>query len=93
MQLVSLERARWRIDLRIEATHGLMWLAGLDLQQSTVFDATGANTARSARARCARRVFSASRPRASTTGRAARAWTGDVKKTRERAVTAAGRAT
>jgi hypothetical protein len=38
LNLVSLPDQRWRIDLRIEATRGLMGLAGLDLQQSTVFD-------------------------------------------------------
>jgi hypothetical protein len=40
LELVALDHARWRIDLRIEATHGLMSLANLDLQQSTVFDET-----------------------------------------------------
>ena len=41
LQLVSVGQARWRVDLRIEATRGLMGLAGLDLQQSTLFDVAG----------------------------------------------------
>ena len=38
LNLVSLPDHRWRIDLRIEATRGLYGIAGLDMQQSTVFD-------------------------------------------------------
>ena len=41
LQLVSLEAARWRVDLHIEATRGLLGFAGLDLQQSTIFEADG----------------------------------------------------
>jgi len=38
LNLVSLPDHRWRIDLRIEATRGIYGIAGLDMQQSTVFD-------------------------------------------------------
>src|SRR4026208_186021 len=40
MQLVHADGERWRIDLGMKG-HGLMRLTGLNLQQSTVFDADG----------------------------------------------------
>jgi len=41
MQVVRLDGARWRIDLGIDANRGLLGLAGLNLQQSTLFDVEG----------------------------------------------------
>src|SRR5207342_888328 len=83
LQLVSLANARWRVDLHIEATHGLLGFAGLDLQQSTVFDVAGAHYRPLSQSTVRKAIFS----RRMTTGvydwshHAAR-WTGDVKKTR-----------
>ena len=74
--------ARWRIDLRIEATHGLMSLANLDLQQSTVFDETAGAYRPLSQSTVRKALFSRKQPRAPTIGRRNRAqWTGDVKKT------------
>ena len=83
LQLVSLANARWRVDLHIEATHGLLGFAGIDLQQSTVFDVAGAHYRPLSQSTVRKAIFS----RRMTTGvydwshHAAR-WTGDVKKTR-----------
>ncbi len=81
--LVSLAPSRWRIDLRIEATHGLMSLANLDLQQSTVFDETPAGFRPLSQATVRKALFSNKK----ITGtydwsRNVAQWTGDVKKTR-----------
>jgi hypothetical protein len=42
MQVVKLDAARWRVDLSIRASRGLLRLAGLNLQQSTLFAVDGA---------------------------------------------------
>ena len=86
LQLVSVG-ARWRIDLRIEATHGLMSLANLDLEQSTVFDETAGAYRPLSQSTVKKALFS----RKQTTGtydwsRNRAQWTGDVKKTRRGAV-------
>jgi len=83
LELVALDHARWRIDLRIEATHGLMSLANLDLQQSTVFDETPGGFRPLSQATVRKALFS----RKQITGtydwsRNLAQWTGDVKKTR-----------
>jgi len=41
LRLVRADGAQWRVDLGIQATRGLLGLAGLDAQQSTVFRADG----------------------------------------------------
>lgn len=41
MQVVDLGSGRWRLDLGIRGTQGLAGLAGLNLQQSTVFERVG----------------------------------------------------
>ena len=41
MQVVDLGGGRWRLDLGIRGTQGLAGLAGLNLQQSTVFERIG----------------------------------------------------
>ncbi|WP_165782389.1 DUF3108 domain-containing protein [Solilutibacter silvestris] len=41
MQVVDLGGGRWRLDLGIRGTQGLAGLAGLNLQQSTVFERVG----------------------------------------------------
>ena len=41
LQLVHLGDARWRVDLGIRGTRGFIGLAGLNLQQSTLFEVSG----------------------------------------------------
>jgi hypothetical protein len=87
LQLVEVPGARWRIDLRIEATHGLMSLANLDLQQSTVFDESAGALRPLSQSTVRKALFS--RKQITGTydwGRNLAQWTGDVKKTRRAAV-------
>lgn len=87
LQLVALGAARWRVDLRIEATRGLMGLAGVDLQQSTVFDVAG-NQYRPLSQATVRKALFGKRQVTGTYDwtRHAAQWTGDVKKKRRGAV-------
>ncbi|RYZ72879.1 MAG: DUF3108 domain-containing protein [Lysobacteraceae bacterium] len=41
MQVVQADGSRWRVDLGIHGTRGLARLAGLNIEQSTVFDQPG----------------------------------------------------
>lgn len=41
MQVVDLGNGRWRLDLGIRGTQGLAGIAGLNLQQSTIFERIG----------------------------------------------------
>jgi hypothetical protein len=80
--LSQLDAPRWRIDLGMKG-HGLMRVTGLNVQQSTLFDRTGASL-RPLSQSTVKRAFLSSKK---TVGvydwntRSAR-WTGDVKKTR-----------
>ena len=38
MQVVKLDGGRWRVDLGMRGTRGLARLAGLNIEQSTLFD-------------------------------------------------------
>ena len=83
LQLVPLEAARWRVDLHIEATRGLLGFAGLDLQQSTIFESDG-SAYRPLSQSTVRKALLGKR---TTTGtydwsQGAARWTGDLKKTR-----------
>ena len=83
LQLTSLGESRWRVDLRIEATRGLMGLAGLDLQQSTVFDVAGDHYRPLSQSTVRKALFG----KRQATGtydwaRHSAHWTGDVKKKR-----------
>jgi hypothetical protein len=83
LQLVALEKSRWRVDLRIEATRGLLGLAGLDLQQSTLFDLDGDRYRPLTQSSVRKMLFG----KRVVTGiydwpHGAAQWTGDVKKTR-----------
>src|SRR5687768_5657891 len=40
LKLVRLDGDRWRVDMGIRGTRGLIGLVGLNLQQSTLFDVT-----------------------------------------------------
>ena len=83
LQLVALEQSRWRVDLRIEATRGLLGMAGLDLQQSTLFDLAGDRYRPLSQSSVRKLLFG----KRVVTGvydwpAGAARWTGDVKKTR-----------
>ncbi|BCT92842.1 hypothetical protein LYSHEL_18660 [Lysobacter helvus] len=87
LQLVALDNARWRVDLRIDATHGLIGIAGVNLQQSTLFDVAGTQYRPLTQSSVRKVVFS----KKVITGvydwsAQAAHWTGDLKKTRRTAV-------
>jgi hypothetical protein len=87
LKLVRLETGRWRVDLGIRGTRGLVGLVGLNLQQSTLFDVVDGRY-RPLSQSTVRKVLFGNRK---TTGvydwQQARAqWQGDVKKTRRDAV-------
>ena len=82
MQLVHVDGERWRIDLGMKG-HGLMRLTGLNLQQSTVFDADGVGFRPLAQSTVKRAFLSSKK----TVGlydwsRQVARWTGDVRKER-----------
>ena len=82
MQVVRLDGARWRVDLGMQG-QGLMRITGLNLQQSTLFDSSGASL-RPLSQSTVKRAFLSSRKTVGIydwNARSAR-WTGDVKKTR-----------
>lgn len=83
MQVVRNDARRWRVDLGMRGTRGLIGLAGIDAEQSTVFDLAGDQYRPLAQSTVRKSVFT----RKQTVGvydwrtRTAR-WTGDVKETR-----------
>lgn len=83
MQVVRVDDARWRVDLAIHASRGLLGLASLNLEQSTVFDIADGAYRPLSQGTVRRALFG----RKLTTGlydwntRQAQ-WQGDVKKTR-----------
>lgn len=86
MQTVPSEGGRWRIDLALKGG-GLMRLAGLNLQQTTVFENQD-NQYRPLNQALVKRVFLSRKKTVGTydwNARSAR-WTGDVKKSRQRPV-------
>jgi hypothetical protein len=82
MQLVHVDGGRWRIDLGMKG-HGLMRLTGLNLQQSTVFDADDAGFRPLAQS-TVKRAFLSSRKTVGLYdwGHHVARWTGDVRKER-----------
>lgn len=86
MRAVPLESPRWRIDLDLKGG-GLMRLAGLNLQQSTLFEDRDGQYRPLSQA-LVKRVFLSNRKTVGTYDWAAgkALWTGDVKKTRRAAV-------
>lgn len=83
LQLSRIEGARWRVDLGIRGTRGLIGLAGLNFQQSTLFDTIG-DQYRPLSQSTVRKAFFGDRR---STGvydwsRRVAQWQGDVKKTR-----------
>lgn len=83
MRLVNTGGARWRIDLNILGTQGLAGAAGVNIQQSTVFDASS-GTYRPISQSTVRHALFATRKTVGTYdwGKKQAAWTGDVKKSR-----------
>jgi hypothetical protein len=87
LQVVQTEGTRWRIDLGIRGTRGFARLAGLNIEQSTVFDTQDEQYRPLSQATVKHAVFTGKK----TSGvydwqaRSAR-WQGDVKKTRTAAI-------
>lgn len=88
MQVTRQPSSRWRIDLVLRGTRGLPGLAGINLEQSTVFDTTGGIYRPLSQATVGRTLFT----RKKTVGtydwssRSAR-WHGDVKEHRTGPIT------
>lgn len=87
LQLVPLPDARWRVDLDIRGNRGLLGLAGLNLQQSTLFDLSDGQYRPLSQSTVRKAVFG----KRMTTGvydwrKRQAQWQGDVKKTRRRPV-------
>ena len=87
MQVVRTEGTRWRIDLGIRGTRGFARLAGLNIEQSTVFDAKDEQYRPLSQATVKHAVFTGRKISGvyDWQARSAR-WQGDVKKTRTAAV-------
>jgi len=87
MQLVPMKGSRWRVDLVMHGTRGLIGLAGINAEQSTVFDVVGETYRPLTQATLNRTLFT----RKQTIGlydwssRSA-SWQGDVKESRQRPV-------
>ena len=87
LQLARIDGDRWRVDLGIRGTRGLIGLAGLNFQQSTLFDVSGEHY-RPLSQSTVRKAFFGDRR---STGvydwsRHSAQWQGDVKDTRRGAV-------
>jgi hypothetical protein len=87
MQVVQTEGARWRIDLGIRGTRGFARLAGLNIEQSTVFDSRDEEYRPLSQATVKHAVFTGKKISGvyDWQARSAR-WQGDVKKTRAAAI-------
>jgi hypothetical protein len=83
MQVVKNDARRWRVDLNMRGTRGLIGLAGLNAEQSTVFDLANAGFRPLAQSTVRKSVFTQKRTVGVYDWRAGQArWTGDVKETR-----------
>jgi hypothetical protein len=87
MQVVKTEGARWRVDLGIRGTRGFARLAGLNIEQSTVFDTRDEQYRPLSQATVKHAVFTGKKMSGvyDWQARSAR-WQGDVKKTRTTAI-------
>lgn len=87
MQVVQTEGARWRIDLGIRGTRGFARLAGLNIEQSTVFDSRDEEYRPLSQATVKHAVFTGKKISGvyDWQARSAR-WQGDVKKARTAAI-------
>ena len=83
MQLVRNDSKRWRVDLGMHGTKGLIGLAGINAEQSTVFDLSGGLYRPLAQSTLRKSVFTRKQTVGVYDWRANQAhWTGDVKETR-----------
>ncbi|QNP41168.1 DUF3108 domain-containing protein [Lysobacter solisilvae (ex Woo and Kim 2020)] len=83
MQVVKNDGRRWRVDLNIRGTEGLVGLAGIAAQQSTVFDIAGSRYRPLAQSTVRKTVFTKKQTVGVYDWRSHQArWTGDVKETR-----------
>lgn len=88
MQVVKNDARRWRVDLNIRGTEGLVGLAGIAAQQSTVFDVAGARYRPLAQSTLRKTVFTKKQTVGVYDWRLHQArWTGDVKESRRTPVT------
>jgi hypothetical protein len=87
MQVVQTEDTRWRVDLGIRGTRGFAWLAGLNIEQSTVFDTRDEQYRPLSQATVKHAVFTGKKMSGvyDWQARSAR-WQGDIKKTRTAAI-------
>ena len=83
MQVVRADDARWRVDLGIRGTRGFARLAGLNIEQSTLFDTNGEQYRPLSQATVKHAVFTGRKISGVYDWQAHSArWQGDVKKTR-----------
>ncbi|MGY1424187.1 DUF3108 domain-containing protein [Lysobacter sp. A289] len=87
MQLVPQQGSRWRVDLVMRGTRGLIGIAGINAEQSTVFDLAGETYRPLSQATVNKSLFTRKQTVgiydwASGTAR----WQGDVKDTRRRPI-------
>jgi hypothetical protein len=83
MQVVRNDTRRWRVDLNIRGTEGLVGLAGIAAQQSTVFDVAGTRYRPLAQSTLRKTVFTKKQTVGVYDWRSHQArWTGDVKESR-----------
>jgi uncharacterized protein DUF3108 len=88
MQVVRNDGHRWRVDLNIRGTEGLIGLAGIAAQQSTVFDVAGGNYRPLAQSTLRKTIFTKKQTVGVYDWRSHQArWTGDVKDSRRAPVT------
>ena len=88
MRVVKNDARRWRVDLDIKGTEGLVGLAGIAAQQSTVFDIAGNRYRPLAQSTVRKTVFTKKQTVGVYDWRAQQArWTGDVKDSRRAPVT------
>lgn len=83
MRLVNTGGARWRIDLNIVGTQGLAGAAGVNIQQSTVFDASGGQYRPLSQSTVRHALFATRKTVGTYNWNSKQAsWSGDVKKSR-----------
>jgi hypothetical protein len=89
MQVVKNDARRWRVDLNIRGTQGLIGLAGIKAEQSTVFDVASGGVYRPLAQSTLRKTVLTKKQTVGVydwRSRQAR-WTGDVKESRRTPVT------
>lgn len=83
MRLVNTGGSRWRIDLNIVGTQGIAGAAGVNIQQSTVFDAAGSQFRPLSQSTVQRALFTTRKTVGTYNwGSGQASWSGDVKKSR-----------